>query len=572
MLRRALKHGDRVALVSSGGEKWSYADLLSRSGAVARGLRAAGVADASSTVAFLTPEEPCYVAAQWGIWRAGGVAVPLCTKHPAEELAYVVGDSGARTVVGHRDFEPRLRPIVEEAGARYVAYEDIVAAAGTSRKSAGFVAAQEDGVDLDLAPDRPAHVLYTSGTTGRPKGVLHSHGALDAQVTDLTKSWGWSPSDRILHFLPLHHAHGIVNKLCCALHAGATVEFTGGFDAQRLWQRLIAHEEDGMDEAEMVSVLMAVPTVYAKLIEEFDHRLEGREQALARRSAAALRLMVSGSAALPVSVLKRWREITTHTLLERYGMTEFGMGLSNPLKPMGQRRVGYVGQPLPSCEARVVRSAEEDADADVDATSSSTSSSSSSSSSSAGEEIVCGAGESGELRIRGANLFSEYLNKPEATAAEFDAEGWFKTGDVAQWDDFPEGPCFKILGRASVDIIKSGGYKISALDVERQMLEHPDVAEAAVVGVEDEVYGQRVGAFVRTRPSAQGARPLDGAALHAWLKERLAPYAVPSLDITRFVDDIPKNQMGKVNKKTLAPVLLLPFNEEEEEEEEVAVA
>ena len=560
MLARAARHAakDRLALVSAQGERWSYGDLLDRSGAVARGLREVGVADASSTVAFLTPESPAYVAAQWGIWRAGGVAVPLCTKHPADELAYVLSDSGARTVVGHSDFEAKIRPLAEEAGLMYLPYEEL-AATGSS--------GDDDLSDLEVAADRPAHVLYTSGTTGRPKGVLHTHGSLDAQITDLTTSWEWSANDRILHFLPLHHAHGIVNKLCCALHAGAAVEFSGGFDAARVWERLMVQGDAAngaprrswrkrSDEAP-ITLLMAVPTVYAKLIEEFDHRLGGSEQARARRGAEALRLMVSGSAALPISMLRRWKEITGHTLLERYGMTEFGMALSNPLA-MDARRAGYVGAPLPSVEARIVRAPEEGEGP---------------------EEVVCGAGEAGELRVRGANLFSEYLNKPDATAAEFDAEGWFKTGDVAAFDVFGDASgdasgaasgaagasadegerCYKILGRASVDIIKSGGYKISALDVERQLLEHPNIVEAVVVGVENETYGQRVGCFVRTRgtkPDGSAGRPLDAATLNAWMKSHLAPYAVPSVDITRFVDDIPKNQMGKVNKKALAPLLL----------------
>ena len=516
MLARAARHAakDRLALVSAQGERWSYGDLLDRSGAVARGLREVGVEDASSTVAFLTPEAPAYVAAQWGIWRAGGVAVPLCTKHPADELAYVLSDSGARTVVGHSDFEAKIRPLAEAAGLTYVQYAGLEATGGSG----------DDLSDLEVAADCPAHVLYTSGTTGRPKGVLHTHGSLDAQITDLTTSWEWSANDRILHFLPLHHAHGIVNKLCCALHAGATVEFAGGFDATRVWERLMAQgDANGAPrrswrkriDDEPLTLLMAVPTVYAKLIEEFDHRLGGSEQARARRGAEALRLMVSGSAALPVSLLRRWKEITGHTLLERYGMTEFGMGLSNPIA-MDARRAGYVGTPLPSVEARIVR-APEDGEGE--------------------DEIVCGEGEAGELRVRGANLFTEYLNKPDATAAEFDAEGWFKTGDVAAFDVFDEAAeagahggerCYKILGRASVDIVKSGGYKISALDVERQLLEHPNVVEAVVVGVDDETYGQRVGCFVRTRgtkPDGSPGRPLDAEALHAWMKTHIAPYA-----------------------------------------------
>jgi len=251
---------------------------------------------------------------------------------------------------------------------------------------------------------------------------------------------------------------------------------------------------------------MAVPTIYHKMIQEYD-TMTPAEQARLKEACMQLRLMVSGSAALPVSVMERFEEVSGHRLLERYGMTEIGMALSNPYH--GDRVAGTVGYPLPGVQCRV--------DADE--------------------------GAEGELCIKGPSVFSEYWKLPEATAKEFDEEGWFKTGDVVACDSTGR---YSIKGRASVDILKTGGYKVSALDIEQQLLEHPDVASVAVFGVDDDEWGQRVAAVMVMKPGAE-ALTLD--ALRTWGKGTMAGYRIPS--IMKVLPEMPVNAMGKVNKKDL---------------------
>jgi malonyl-CoA/methylmalonyl-CoA synthetase len=318
----------------------------------------------------------------------------------------------------------------------------------------------------------------------------------------MVEAWRWSPDDRILQVLPLHHVHGIVNVTLCPLWVGAAGEAPGGFDPLATWDRLASGD---------VSLFMAVPTIYTRLVAAWDDA-DDRTRSSWASGAAGLRLMVSGSAALPTTVLDRWRAITGHTLLERYGMTEVGMALTNTL----ERRVpGHVGVPFPGVEARVVDEA--------------------------GLEVPVG--EPGELQLRGPQLFAGYWDRPDATAEAFTADGWFRTGDVAQLDG-DDG--YRLLGRASVDILKSGGEKVSALEIEAAYRAHPEVADCAVVGLPDEEWGDRVAMAV---VPAAGARP-DPAELRAWGKQRLAPAKVP----TRFelVDDLPRNAMGKVVKSEVS--------------------
>ena len=325
-----------------------------------------------------------------------------------------------------------------------------------------------------------------------------SHTNLRAHTTSLVAAWEWTHADRILHVLPLHHLHGLGNKLLCALWAGASVAFSPPAPAE-VWARLGRAEQDGL------TLFMAVPTNYALLLREAERR--GAEDELIRDGAGGargLRLMVSGSMALPTPVLERWRQLTGHTLLERYGMSELGMALSNPL--YGKRVLGAVGAPLPGVEVEIRDP-------------------------SSGEEVAAGDELGGELRVRGAGVFKEYFRRPDATAAAFDKDGWFLTGDHASCS---KDGVYKILGRASVDVIKSAGYKISALEIERELLAHAAVEEVAVVGVEDEAFGQRVAAIIVTADGAAGggADQDGGRALLETLrtdcKKKLAPYKLPT--------------------------------------------
>jgi malonyl-CoA/methylmalonyl-CoA synthetase len=483
---RAEQHGERTALIAPEGT-FSYRQLLDASGQVAACLLGGADDLREARVAFLVPPGFDYVATQWGIWRAGGVAVPLCVMHPRPELEHVMDDSQSAMVVAHPQFEEMLRPMVEERGARLVLTTQTIRTAPRSLPP--------------IDPRRRAMMLYTSGTTSKPKGVVTTHRNIAAQVTSLIEAWEWTADDHLLHALPLHHIHGIVVALTCALWAGATCELLPRFDAEKVWERIIGGK---------VTLFMGVPTMYAKLIAAWEATSPERQQKMSE-ACAKLRLMVSGSAALPVSVREKWKRISGHVLLERYGMTETGMILSNPLR--GQRLPGCVGAPLPGVEVRLV---------DDD-----------------GNDVA--AGTPGEVLVRGAGVFLEYWNRPEATAQAF-RDGWFCTGDVAVW----ENGVYRLLGRKSVDIIKTGGYKVSALEIEEVLREHPNVAECAVVGIPDATWGERVCAALVLKTGSD----LTLESLRTWAKERLAAYKVPTKILT--LDALPRNAMGKVTKPEVA--------------------
>jgi len=478
--------GQSIAIVD-GDRQHTYATLHAAAETVARRLlTAAGVEDLQGVrIAIRIAPGFHYVATLLGVWRAGGVAVPLCLSHPEPELAYVLDDTGASLVVSDEAGEDPLGRLAAERSIAFRLARDLVA-----------TAVGKAGEPLPVvAPERPALILYTSGTTGQPKGVVSSHAALAANMDALIEAWGWSPDDRIVHVLPLHHTHGIVNALLCALRVGATVDMLPGFDAPTVWDRFA----DGQ-----ATLFMAVPTVYIRLIQDWDEAAPV-EQERRREGARDLRLMVSGSAALPVPVFERWRDITGHALLERYGMTEIGMALSNPLE--GERRPGVVGVPLPGVEICLL---------DDD-----------------GQPVP--EGSEGELYIRGPTLFSEYWGRPEETAAAF-RDGWFQTGDMAVVED----GAYRILGRRSVDIIMTGGYKVSALEIENVLSGHPDIRECAVVGVPDPDWGESVCVAIVCQ------RELRHTKLRDWAREQLAPYKLPRR--TLRVPELPKNVMGKVTK------------------------
>ncbi len=481
-----MEHADRTAIVAREGS-FTYRDLLAGSHAVGSALLERARDLDQARVAYLIPPGFHWVATQWGIWRAGGVAVPLAVSHPPPELEYAIADSRAATVVAHLDLADRVEPIARRLGVRLL---HSTAALTASPRPLPAVTA-----------DRRAQAFYTSGTTGKPKGAVLTHANLAAQVQSLASAWEWQREDYILGVLPLHHVHGVVNVLTCALWSGASCELLPRFDADHVWRRLTAGG---------VTLFMAVPTIYARLIAAWE-RASAEERARMSNAAKGLRLMVSGSAALPVSLLDRWRQISGHTLLERYGMTEIGMALSNPLR--GTRVPGHVGAPLPGVEVRLVDDAGR----------------------------VVSPGTPGEIEVRGPGVFIEYLDRPDATREAFH-EGWFRTGDVA----VVEQGSYRILGRKSVDIIKTGGYKVSALEIEEVLREHPDVAECAVVGVEDLEWGERV--FAALVPRA-GRRP-EVQRIEEWTRERLASYKVPSRFL--LVNELPRNAMGKVLKPEVA--------------------
>lgn len=491
LIEVARAHGGRRALVAPDG-CWTYAELLQRAQHVAAALLDGRCDLQEARVAFLVRPSCAYVAVQWGIWLAGGIAVPLCVTHPAPELAYVLDDAEASTVVADPALAARVAPLASARRVRLTSPDALLAAAPQSLP--------------EVDPARRAMILYTSGTTSTPKGVVSTHAMLAAQIASVVSAWEWSADDWVLNVLPLHHLHGILNLLCCPLWAGATCELHHGLDAEAVWRRIVA--------ADGLTVFMAVPTIYTRLLAAW-RRASASERRAMSAGCARLRLMVSGSAALPTALLEEWREVSGHILLERYGMTEIGMALGNPLH--GERRPGSVGVPFPGVSVRL---AGEDGQRAPD-------------------------GTAGEIEVRGPTVFREYWRRPEATAGAFTADGWFRTGDVA----VSENGRYRILGRASVDIIKTGGFKVSALEIEAALREHPAIADCAVAGIPDDEWGQRVGVAVVLHPSAA----LDLGSLRAWAKERLAPYKVPS--VLRICDDLPRNAMGKPIKADVAALL-----------------
>lgn len=491
--------GDRPALVDASGA-CSYFELDRYAGSAAAALLAAADGDGlgGERVALLAPPGRDFATALLGIWRAGGVAVPLAAMHPPAEHATTLDDSGAAFAVVHPVDRPRLEPLAVERGLTLVSTTDRPPAPASAPTPPGL--------------DEPALILYTSGTTGRPKGGVHTHASLAAQAEAMIAAWGWSAADRILHLLPLHHTHGLVNCLLTPLAAGACCEFglpdpdRPRFDPGAVWRRLAGGG---------VTVLMAVPTIYAKLLAAYDGA-PAAERARWRSAARRLRLAVSGSAALPAALAERWREVAGEPPLERYGMTEIGMALANPLA--GPRVPGAVGRPMPGVEVRLVDDA--------------------------GEPLASAGGTigPGEIEVRGPQLFAGYWRRPEETRAAMRPGGWFRTGDEAA----VEGGVYRILGRRGVDVLKVGGYKLSALEIESVLADHPAVAECAVVGVPDPDYGQRVAAAVVAADSAS-APTLDE--LRGWAGERLAPYKLPTRLL--LVAELPRNPMGKVGKPEL---------------------
>lgn len=475
----------KIAVVDRG-ESVTYQQLANESARLASLLLGTSDDLAEARVAFMLPPGKHYVASLWAIWRAGGVAVPLCLTYPLPSLQYVLEDTGARSILTTRAFEPLLGEYCAQQGIRLMILEDLT---------------EQVSVLLpDISSQRRALILYTSGTTSKPKGVVTTHANITAQVTTLINAWGWSASDATLCVLPLHHVHGIINVVSCSLYAGATCYFTESFSAEEVFQWLTSDK---------LTVFMAVPTIYYKLVSYWE-TLSDEAKSLAYQIMLAFRLMVCGSAALPVTVMEKWQTISGQVLLERYGMTEIGMAISNPY--VGERRAGYVGVPLPGVEVKLVDEK--------------------------GSPVADG--EPGEIIISGPNVFLEYWQNPQATAESFTEAGWFSTGDVA----VVENGYYRIMGRMSMDIIKSGGYKISALEIEEVLRTHPAVDDCAVIGMPDEEWGELIVAALVLKETT-----FDTHSLQLWLREKMAAYKTPRKYMV--LPELPRNAMGKVVKSSL---------------------
>ncbi len=486
LFERARAHREAIA-IRQGTKHLRYTELLDQSERVASALLGSESDLKENRVALLCPDGQPFAISQWGIWRAGGVCVPMSSSAIASELEYAITDSRPIKVLAQQEHIDKLDPICKKLGVPILAIEDAVAV---------------NPVPLpNVTADRRAMILYTSGTTSKPKGVVTTHGNIEAQITSLVQAWGWQPDDRIPLFLPLHHIHGIINVLSCALWTGAQVEAFDSFDMKTILSRIA-------DKS--YTLFMAVPTIYVKLIQALESDDSNQKQTWID-GFRSLRLMVSGSAALPASVHEKWTALTNQELLERYGMTEIGMAISNPLK--GERRPGAVGMPLPNVKVRLK---------------------------SESGSVIQAENEPGEIQVHGPAVFQEYWDRPEATQETFD-EDWFRTGDMAVL----ERGYYRIMGRMSVDILKSGGYKLSALEIEEVLLQHPHIVQCAVVGVPDDTWGDAVAAAIVSRDN----RAIELEELRNWCRDRMSPYKIPKL--IKVVNDLPRNAMGKVVKPSV---------------------
>ncbi len=424
------------------------------------------------------------------VLRAGYVYLPLNNGYQSAEIEYFIGNAEPAVVVCAKRNFGWVSKIAFLAGTRHV-YTLDEDRSGTLLDRA----AHHSDMHAPVARDSSdlAAILYTSGTTGRSKGAMLTHGNLLSNAQVLHRVWGWTPDDVLIHALPIFHVHGLFVASHGALLAGAKMIWFARFDPAAVVLRL-----------PQASIFMGVPTLYVRLLSE---------PRLTRDTCRSMRLFISGSAPLLIETFTDWQRRTGHTILERYGMSETVMLTSNPYAPAADRRGGTVGAPLPGVQLRVVSD----------------------------KGLPMGTGEVGGVEVKGPNVFKGYWRMPEKTADEFTTDLWFKTGDVGCID--ADG-VLTIVGR-SKDLVISGGYNVYPAEIEALLNELPGVAESAVVGVPHRDFGEAVVAVVVPRPGAA----LDTAAMIAAVKSRIAGFKVPKQLFV--VEELPRNAMGKVQKNLL---------------------
>jgi malonyl-CoA/methylmalonyl-CoA synthetase len=464
----------------------TYGELRDVAGAVAAELSGA------TRVAVLAEPRIETCVAVIGALLAGVAAVPLNPKSGPSELAHVAADADPDVVA----LAPGARMPEALAGRRALVVDLDALAAGAEGADA------QTAAGVRRPGDTPALIVYTSGTTGRPKGAVLPRRAISSNLDALAEVWQWTDRDIVAHGLPLFHVHGLVIGILGPIRRGGGAVHLGRFSPEAVQSALSA-------PGRPATMLFGVPTMYRRLVDAAEVSPE------LRRALAGARLLVSGSAALPGTEHARLRELTGREVVERYGMTETLMNTA--VHGDGAAAPGTVGPPLPGVDVQLV----DDDGSVIDG--------------SDGETI-------GEIRVRGPNLFLGYLNRPDATAQAM-RDGWFATGDMAtrSGDGY-----IRIVGRRATDLIKSGGYKIGAGEIEGCLREHPGVQDAAVTGEADADLGERVVAWVVLRPGAA----VEGGELTDHVAAQLAPHKRPRT--VRFVEDLPRNELGKVQKQRLA--------------------
>lgn len=469
--------GSRPALTVPGSPSLAYADMERAAAAMSIALAARGVAR-GDRVSFLLEKSPLVVILAHACLRLGAILHPLNTSYTDTEITGLLVDAEPRLLVGESSAAARMKPLAETGKAGFATIDDLCAPVSGMPQPVA-----------DVGADDVAAILYTSGTTGKPKGAMITHANLAESARALGKVWGITQGDVLLHALPVFHAHGLLTALNTLLVAGGEVLFLSRFEAR-----------DVIASLPRSTVMMGVPTFYARLLKEPD----------LKDAARSMRVLISGSAPLPLELADQFRRATGHTLIERYGSTEAAIITAVP--PATTDRTGWVGWPLPGIDVRVIKDDSSRAERGI-----------------------------GVLETRGHNVFRGYWRNAQADAEAFADGGWFNTGDIAEID---EDGCIRLLGREK-DLIITGGLNVYPKEIETVLDGLPGIETSAVFGVPHPDFGEAVVAAVEARPGTS----IDEPALIEAARAKLAAYKAPKRIIG--VDEIPRNRMGKVDKKVL---------------------
>ncbi|WP_449415301.1 malonate--CoA ligase [Ochrobactrum teleogrylli] len=486
-IRSAISTTDATFIETQAGKIWTYGDMLALSARLANVLVEQGVKP-GDRIAVQVEKSAEALMLYLACLRCGAVYLPLNTGYTVAELDYFFNDAKPAVVVVSPQNAEKLAETVRACGAVLETLDET----GSGSLMGQAQDAEPQFNDVDRGPDDLAAILYTSGTTGRSKGAMLSHGNLLSNALTLRDSWHFTSADRLIHALPIFHTHGLFVASNVTLISGASMFLLPKFDPDQIVARL-----------PKTTVLMGVPTFYVRLSQ--DARIN-------RESTARMRLFISGSAPLLNETHQTFFENTGHAILERYGMTETNMNTSNPYR--GDRVAGTVGLPLPGVNIRVVDMESGTALPD---------------------------GETGMLEVKGPNVFKGYWNMPEKTRAEFRDDGFFITGDLGLID---ERGYIHIVGRGK-DLVISGGYNIYPKEIESEIDLLDGVFESAVIGLPHKDFGEATTAVVVKKPGSS----LEENQVLAALSERLARYKLPKRIL--FVDELPRNTMGKVQKNIL---------------------
>ncbi|WP_439105606.1 malonate--CoA ligase [Congregibacter sp.] len=478
---------DSPLLVTNDGRSYSFSEIDHRTAQIADVLAGLGVR-AGDRVSVQVEKSPAALCLYFACLRTGAVYQPLNLGYRRAEIEYFIGNAEPTLIVCDSVSEAEMRAIAQKAGTGHVLT--------LNGDGSGSLAEAADAMagDFDILPceaDDLAALLYSSGTTGVPKGIMLTHGNLLANGQTLIEAWGFSAKDRLLHALPIFHVHGLFVAVSCVMLSGASMRWLPSYDAKDVMQHLPE-----------CTVFMGVPTYYTRLLAESDFSSD---------TCAAMRLFVSGSAPLLEETFHAFDERTGHRILERYGMTETNMNSSNPLA--GERRPGTVGLPLPGVEIRIVD----------------------------GEGQIVPSDETGHLQVRGPNVFAGYWRMPEKAAEDFTSDGFFNTGDLGKID--ADG-YVAIVGR-NKDLVITGGLNVYPKEVELFVDDLPGVKESAVIGVPHADFGEAVVAVVVLATDDAN----NEADIIAACREELAAFKTPKRVV--FVDELPRNSMAKVQKNVL---------------------